>query len=204
MADVDHALSSSPEDSVAPRPQVKKGWFHTDGRLGDRTIDEQLIGLGPLLAEASGKTVLDVGCAEGLIAFELAKAGATMVRGIEIIVRHLKVAERLKAGLPCEFAVGDANIYNPAVNFEREYDIVLLLAILHKLQNPVGACRCLATAAKSLCVIRLPPTGPIIVDQRSAYETHDIGQVMTEIGFRLEQVTVGPFSEWCGYFRRET
>ena len=53
---------------------TKQGWFSTKGRLGDRTLKQQLMGLDPLFAECKGKTVLDVGCAEGLISIELDKA----------------------------------------------------------------------------------------------------------------------------------
>ena len=52
-----------------------KGWFSTLG-LVNRTPDQQLNGLIGCSWRVWGKTVLDVGCAEGLISIELAKAGA--------------------------------------------------------------------------------------------------------------------------------
>ena len=51
-----------------------KGWFVTDGRAGDRTLAQQLVGLDKI--NVQGATVLDVGCAEGLISIEMAKRGA--------------------------------------------------------------------------------------------------------------------------------
>lgn len=50
---------------VASKPPVKEGWFHTPGRLGDRSLDQQLMGLDSLFERCFDKTVLDVGCAEG-------------------------------------------------------------------------------------------------------------------------------------------
>ena len=47
------------------------GWFTTAKRPGDRTLEQQLVGLDKVLAEVAGKTVLDAGCAEGLISMEI-------------------------------------------------------------------------------------------------------------------------------------
>jgi 16S rRNA G966 N2-methylase RsmD len=42
-------------------------------------LEEQLRGLEPMLSEVKGKTVLDIGCAEGLIAREVLERGAAKV-----------------------------------------------------------------------------------------------------------------------------
>jgi len=107
---------------MAGKQSVNKGWFSTPGRPGDRTLDQQLN--GRLFMEARGKTVLDVGCAEGLISIELAKAGAIAVHGVEIVPEHVKVANKLRGDLPITFEVGDANVWQP----KRNYDIVIALA----------------------------------------------------------------------------
>lgn len=177
---------------------TEKGWFIAEGRDGDRTLEMQTLGLDPLFDEAKGATILDVGCAEGLIAIELAKAGAD-VHGIEIVPGHIEIARRLRGTLACRFEVADANDYRP----ETEYDIVLLLAILHKLKDPSAACAKFALAAKNLVVMRLPPEhAPTVVDERSDYVPHDMKAVMTWYGFELERVTRGSFAEWTGYFRK--
>lgn len=177
---------------------VAKGWFIVEGRDGDRTLEMQLLGLDPLFDEAKGATILDVGCAEGLISIELAKAGA-QTHGIEIIERYIETAKRLRGNLSCSFEHADANYYRP----DDEYDIVLLLAILHKLKDPSAACAKFALAAKNLVVMRLPPEhAPTVVDKRSDYVPHDMKAVMTWYGFELERVTRGSFAEWTGYFRK--
>lgn len=48
---------------MAHAPQVK-GWFTTEGRPGDRTFEQQLLGLDRLFTECEGKTVLDVGAGD--------------------------------------------------------------------------------------------------------------------------------------------
>ena len=177
-----------------------KGWFNTAGRPGDRSLDQQLIGLDPLLAEAAGKTILDIGCAEGLISIELAHlGGARHVHGIEIVPGHIDIAKQLAGDLPCEFEVADANNYLPT----ETYDIVIALALLHKLRDPSAAATRFARHARSLVVLRLPPeNAPIIIDARSGNVPHDISLAMHQSGFALERLTSGPFNEWCGYWRR--
>ena len=178
--------------------QKKLGWFTTPGRLGDRTLESQLIGLDRLLTECAGQTVLDVGCAEGLIGMELARRGAQLVHGVEVVAGHIDVARELRGDLPCSFEVDNANTYEP----RGQFDIVLMLAVLHKLKDPTAACKRFAAAARKTVVIRLPPYGLVIVDARSNEVPHDIGLAMADAGFTLDEVVAGPREEWLGYFRR--
>jgi 2-polyprenyl-3-methyl-5-hydroxy-6-metoxy-1,4-benzoquinol methylase len=175
----------------------KQGWFHTEGRLGDRMLKTQLIGLGPLFDEIAGKSVLDVGCAEGLISLELVKRGARMVDGVEIVAGHIEIANGL-AVESTTFHVADANVYEPV----QAYDVVLFLALLHKLKNPTEAAKRICAWCLDLCVVRLPPSGPVIIDDRSEREPHDIAAALLASGFVLEKTTEGPYREWMGYFRR--
>lgn len=180
----------------------KEGWFSTPGRPGDRTLEEQLKGLIPLCRAVEDKSVLDVGCAEGLISILMARHGAKFVRGIEIVPGHVKVAREQAAWLPYSsiaFVEDDANTYLPTC----QYDVVLMLAILHKLRDPVAACKRFADAAKELVVIRLPPEGaPVIRDVRTGFKPFDIGAIMLQSGWELTDVTQGHFNEWTGYYRR--
>jgi len=183
------------------RRKATTGWFVTRRRAGDRTIQQQMTGLGPLLAGVRGSSVLDVGCAEGLIGVECAKVGASKVDGVELVAGHVELGLRLaRKWKNVRLQEGDANTFVPA----ERYDVVLLLAILHKLRNPSQSCRILADASEDLCVIRYPSSsvGEVIVDDRSHGEAHDIGAVMLELGFLVEQVTDGPFAEQTYFYRR--
>lgn len=180
--------------------QPVKGWFSTPGRPGDRTLDQQLKGLDLLFAKVQHKTVLDLGCAEGLISMELARAGALAVHGVEIVPEHVAVAKKLQGSAPICFEVGDANTWKPT----RQYDIVIALALLHKLRDPTEACYRLCGAAKHLVVLRLPPLhAPTIVDPRSGNNPHHIGRVMEKQGFELEFTARGHLDEWVGYYVRK-
>jgi len=177
-----------------------RGWFHTNGRPGDRTLKQQMTGLDQLFAECKGKTVLDVGCAEGLISIELAKAGATAVHGIEVVAQHVDVGNKLRGDLPVTFEVQDANTWTP----KRDYDIVIALALLQKLKDPSAACARLAACCLDLMVLRLPPdTAPTIIDDRSGRVPHHVHRVMELSGFDLiSHGKIGPFGEWVGTWRR--
>lgn len=176
-------------------------WFSTPGRVGDRTLKDQLKGLDALFAEAPGKTVLDAGCAEGLIAIELARAGAVAVHGVEYIRERVDFGMRAKGDLPVMLEVGDLNTWRP----KRQYHIVIGLAILHKLKDPTAAAVALAGAATSLVVWRLPPKdAPVVIDARSGNVPHHIGDAMSACGFTLESESYGGhLGEWVGYYRRK-
>lgn len=183
-----------------PSSSDKQGWFHTPGRAGDRTLEQQLTGLDVLLEMVRDKTVLDVGCAEGLISLELVDHGAKFVHGVEIIQGHVDTGIWLSQGSKqVQFEQGDANGFEP----EGRYDIVIMLALLHKLKDPYAACLKFARAAKESVVIRLPPVdAPIIIDARSGGVPFDIGLAMEISGFTLTYKCRGPFNEWCGYWDR--
>lgn len=185
---------------MAGKQSVNKGWFSTPGRPGDRTLDQQLNGLDRLFMEARGKTILDVGAAEGLISIELAKAGAAAVHGVEIVPQHVEVANKLRGDLPVTFEVGDANVWQP----RRNYDIVIALALLQKVRNPTAVAARLAASAIDMVVLRLPPAhAPTIIDPRSGNEPHHIGTVMKNGGFYLEHAgNDGAFGEYVAYYRR--
>lgn len=177
---------------------MNKGWFVTEERSGDRTLDQQMLGLAPLVNFARGRHVLDVGCAEGLISCALKTEGAASVLGVDIVPGHIDVARRRTADqFGLGFMLADANEFEPSI----QYDAVLLLGILHKLRNPAEACKRIAKHCSGMCVIRLPESGPVIIDTRSGSRPHDIDSAMLDIGFKLQHIARGSFNEWVGYYR---
>lgn len=177
-----------------------KRWFNVGSDKGDRTIDQQLVGLDRLFAAVPGKTVLDLGCAEGLISIELAKRGAFQVHGVEIRADHVAVGRKLAGNLAVKLDAADLNTWRPA----HSYDIVIALALLHKLKDPSAACGAFCEASSGLVVIRTPPkVDPwVIVDERSGNKPHDIGKVLRVNGFKLSEQLAGTFGEVIGYWER--
>lgn len=185
---------------------MSSGWFRIPGvQEGPRSIDEQMMGLAPALTEATGKTVLDLGCAEGSIALEFARAGALNVFGCDYNAGFIDTANRqLKRVGPAAVRFQHADIADLLAAYERpQYDIVLALAILHKLPDPAAGAKFCAQSARSLIVVRLPQgsTGTI----RSKHVRHmrcDLPQTFASCGFVRERKEIGPRGEWVQYWRR--
>jgi len=184
---------------VAAKPAMR-GWFSTPGRPGDRRLEDQLKGLDWLFANAKGKTVLDLGCAEGLISIKLAQNGAVAVHGIEVVGEHVEVGNKLRGALPVTFEHADLNRWRP----KREYDIVIALALMHKLKNPTAACADFIAAARHAVVLRLPPEhAPTVIDDRSGNQPHHLGQTLKAGGFTAhEEHYGGHFGEYVGIWVR--
>ena len=121
-----------------------KSAFLASTRRGD--IRKRLEGLEPLLESARHATVLDLGCYDGLIAYEFFRAGANLVHGVDNDARHLETAERIfsQAGIPSRFAHADlrqANAVRRALGEHglATYDIVLFLGVFQHIFRAMSA-----------------------------------------------------------------
>lgn len=136
---------------------MRKGWFKIPGvQDGDRSADEQMLGLEPALKACAGKSVLDLGAAEGLISAAIARAGATRVRAVEMVPDHVTAARRVCKGLPVEVIQAELWGYIAAHSYPEQFDIVLALSIAHKLRDPGVLLAFAARSAKELVVFRGP------------------------------------------------
>lgn len=180
-----------------------KGWFKGLRGKGDRSLEEQMLGLDLALAEAPGKTVLDLGCAEALISIEFAKAGAKSVHGVELLEHHLSIARELAKEIPCiSLRQGDLNdlaFSQP----DKQYDIVLALAVVHKMRFPGKGISYAARCAKSLVVFRWPVwmQKGVLMSKRGDNSVK-VSSVLEAEGFELERELVGPRSELVHYWRK--
>lgn len=178
-------------------------WFPVRGEPGDRTVDQQMQGLMFLQQNVAGKTVLDVGCAEGLIDIELVKAGAVAVHGVELRPQAVAAANELRGDMPITFEQGDMNLWQP----KRTYHVLVMLAILHKLKCPREVLHKLLQHCSDLAVLRLPPASdnPTIRDARSGSTKRPIhlARTLAGAGFKLVHWTPGYLNEWVGYYRRQ-
>jgi SAM-dependent methyltransferase len=178
------------------------GWFVVPGQQsGDRTLAEQLRGLGVLLAEVKGKTVADFGCAEGLIALEVARAGAASVIACDYNAESIEIAKGLRGELPVEFSVQNVDALVDA-RARGAWDVVLALAILHKLNEPERAVRFMAEAARELLVVRWQGGSDGWIRTKHRGRTCDGAGVLAACGLRLERALPGPRDELVQYWRR--
>lgn len=183
---------------------IGKGWFAIDGiQEGDRTLAEQMTGLDIALAECADKRVADLGCAEGLISLEFARAGAASVYGCDYNQEMVRLANNRRGDLPVVFEHANLNKWRESPELLKQYDIVLALAIIHKLLVPIDGLELLTSMSPKLIVIRLPRESHGIV--RGKHDPFQVCNVTDELHknkYRLDGRVAGPRGELVQYFRR--
>lgn len=102
--------------------------------------DIRLDGVTDLLLRAPGASVMDVGCNRGLVGFEFANNGATLVHGCDNYVEGIETARHLFCDLrsvESKFEVVDLAGGPPSLApfGPQRYDIVVMLATYHKLKR---------------------------------------------------------------------
>lgn len=188
---------------------MSKGWLRVPGIRpdGDRTLEEQMMGLAPALEECRGKTILDLGCAEGLIGREFARAGASSVLGIELLESHLEVARKACAGYPqMRFICSNLLTYIERLSGQKpqQFDIVLALGIIHKLPDPGVPLRFAAQSARELLIFRAPAKATDGITRSKFTKTPcNVPVVMREEGFVEEALIPGVRGEAAQYWRRQ-
>ncbi len=191
----------------------KKGWFRIPGvQDGDRTLEDQVKAVRPAIAEAKGKTVLDLGAAECLIGLEFAKAGAKHVHCIDAMHGNVEIGRTLAiaAGVARQigFEVADLNPYirQAFAKGITQYDIVLALGVTHKLHRPEEGVNFAARSARELVLFRsgTAQKAGIITNKWNSQASCDAHTLMREHGFRMEKTETGPapWRETVEYWRR--
>lgn len=184
---------------------MKKGWFTIPGvQSGDRSLDEQAKGLQPMLDDVAGRSVLDLGCAEGMISQLVLEHGATRVLGLDYNADFVAQAQRLVTSSNARFARHDLNTPQPHFYMACQADVVLALAIIHKLKDPAAGLVRWSGLALHRFVIRLP-TGSA-GEFGSKYEPKarcDTRVVLPQLGFELEHDLEGPRGERVQHWLRK-
>lgn len=151
-----------------------------------------MICLRDALSEVQGKTVLDLGCAEGLIAIEFSKAGASYVLGVDSVDEHLRAAGVQSRGHNVSFKKMDLLKANP--DTPADFDIVLALGIIHKMRYPERLMRFAARSARELLLLRsgTASTDGIIRSKHYRNNFCDVPAIMIDEGLVLEKIVEGP------------
>lgn len=170
---------------------MRHGWFEITGiQTGERTLKEAIIGLAKVAANAKDSTILDLGCAEGLIGKWLIDAfRARLAHGLEIHPPYLEMARELHADyegraifFECDLDHFDVwRKVNPDVLLPR-YDIVLALRVIQKLARPATFLKTIAAMTGNILALNLPEV--IIDDARSGNEPVDPVDLLKE-NFKL-------------------
>lgn len=180
--------------------RIPKFWkpyrpWHIIGENGGQVpLDRQWKGLSSI--DMTGKSVIDIGCAEGLVSLQCEKAGADLVHGLELRPRAVEVARSL---------AGYTNVWEHVKFFEADvaeperalnqpgllptYDVVIANAVIQKVKRRASRLlEAVIAKASDQLVIRLP---------ERAVQTKDGGTVDP-----VERVEAAGFEmvwEACGY-----
>src|SRR5690625_431981 len=133
----------------------------TRGLLGKKDPRKRVHALLPLAEQARDKTVLDLGCAEGLMLQPFLAGGARLVHGVDESYRRIVSARRFFGRGRSRFNVVDLNkprrLRDRSI-FLPHYDIVLFLGVYQHL-DPAIRRETLGTAlemARQVFVMRCP------------------------------------------------
>lgn len=102
--------------------------------------DIRMDGMLELLTRCKGKSVMDIGCNRGLVAYEFANNGATVLHGCDNYEDGIRTARHLFCDLrnaESKFEVVDLTKGPSAFAAfgQQQYDIVVMLATYHKLKR---------------------------------------------------------------------
>lgn len=168
-------------------------WFIIGDNNGQVPLKRQLLGLSTI--DVKGRTILDVGCAEGLTSIHLAKQGASLVHGVELRERAVEVGNSIVGfiGMSDQVKFYDGDFRNPhkALNqpgMLKRYDVVFAMASIQKLgKQAVPALRLLADVCEHTFVVRLPRP-----DIPSGFrKTRDVSEILAEQGFERKWQSCG-------------
>lgn len=129
--------------------QVKRHvlkYLRSRQRIGPRAVgwyNDKLDGLSDLLPRARGASVLDIGCNRGLVSLQFAIAGADLIHGCDIFEPGVQITREIFSEFPAasRFEVVDLTggaqaLQNAFGNsYRSKYDIVLMLAVYHRLKR---------------------------------------------------------------------
>jgi ribosomal protein L11 methylase PrmA len=133
-----------PEQDRIPSMMARPGRDADQRGSGTRgLIDDRLTGLRDLLHHSAGNTVLDIGANHGLIGFEFARSGASLVHGCDIYGPGVNAAREIftEIAIPSRFEIVDLTRGPAALeaafghDYLPRYDIVLFLGVYHKLKR---------------------------------------------------------------------
>ena len=158
---------------------------------GKWPLEVRLHGLDSLLQETRGRTVIDFGSAEGLVAREFLLNGAARVDGFDVDAARIEDAKRLCSAFPAaEFRVADLADWrgfrrSHAHIVDGSYDIVLYLG-LHQHLPPDSR---LETLSGALQVTR---DYFAIRTSEDIYQTDHIDELLARAHFHLVSTATRP------------
>jgi hypothetical protein len=184
---------------MEPDGRAHHTWAPELGLFGKWPVERQIRGLESVLDGCEGKSVLDLGSAEGMVARCFLERGA-LVHGFDRDAARVTTATALCRHLPNgRFWPGDVSVWSAfvegqAAQLRRRYDVVLYLGLHHHLpkQRRHDTLAGAAGLASGLLVVRTP---------ERVFDEEEIGSVLAEHGFDMRDETRGDGEADAGIVR---
>jgi 2-polyprenyl-3-methyl-5-hydroxy-6-metoxy-1,4-benzoquinol methylase len=169
---------------MEPDGRVHYTWAPELGLFGKWPIERRIRGLESVIDRCEGKSILDLGCAEGMIARCVLERGAALVHGFDRDAARVTTAAALCQHLPNgRFWPGDVSVWSAfmeghVAHLQVRYDIVLYLGLHHHLpkHRRRDTLAGVAGLASGLLVMRTPGR---------VFDEEDIGSMLAEHGFEM-------------------
>ena len=162
------------------------------------TWEDRLDGIFSAGVTYTGKSVLDVGCNMGVVAYEISKLRPSSIHGIDVLRPHIETARMIFLGSPVESRFDCLNLGSQKLGriLSPQYDIVMLLAVYHHMQDSLGpdkARRVLSDIARraQTIVARVPPR-----------KDSELIDVLSADGFSVKNAHVSPLGSHVIAFER--
>lgn len=146
-------------------------------------IAERLAGLFDVGIDYTGKSVLDVGCSIGLIAYEVSKKGPESIHGVDRYKLAIKTARRIFRGVKVKSSFDAFDLARRSARqrfLKPHYDIVLFLCVWHQLKFVKGP-EIAAEIVRDLTA----RCGEYLIARTPAEEEREFHAVMESLGFDL-------------------
>ena len=168
-------------------------WYVIGKNGGEVELERQFAGLDVI--DFKGRSVLELGSAEGLVSLEMIKRGAKLVHGLELRDRAVEVSRSIahvtENDEKMQFWCGSFSDA-PAVLNQREmlpqYDIVTAMAILQKVADQPRVLAHMLDKCRETFVIRLPVPKAFQYRFRKtawSFGGQDIVPLIETLGFKL-------------------
>lgn len=145
-----------------------KGWYGQMDLLpglaapGSVNLRQKLAAI-ELPESLEGKSVLEIGPADGFFCFECERRGAERVVGLDYVPSKGFVLAKEILGSQARLVPGDVARLTPEM-VGGEYDITIFLSVLHHLSDHLGVLKCLRRVTRELLILETPihpgHTGP--------------------------------------------
>ena len=122
------------------RENISKGLLKS---VYSGNIIDRFRGLEFILPYCNGCSVLDIGSCEGLISYEFARNGASLIHGFDLDPSRIEFSNQLFRNVPVESKFIQADLAVDVESFEKkyghivlnQYDVVLYLGVYHHLKR---------------------------------------------------------------------